>query len=147
MPALLTKNIDEPMLKPKGIEVLQDQAGDAPRRAKMVAERRLPRGTGRHPGPVGRQHVRDERGRRGGDARLREDPERQEPAADDEVPLRHRAHLFRQCRDLQSQADQPGPDGLQGLARSEARQQDRLHRYPVPGHHDRASMAATGGKT
>jgi putative spermidine/putrescine transport system substrate-binding protein len=42
---LLTKNIDEPILKPKGMEVLQDQAGDAPRRAKMVAERRLPRGT------------------------------------------------------------------------------------------------------
>ena len=42
---LLTKNIEDPILKPKGIEVLQDQAGDAPRRAKMVAERRLPRGT------------------------------------------------------------------------------------------------------
>jgi putative spermidine/putrescine transport system substrate-binding protein len=42
---LLTKNIEDPLLKPKGIEVVQDQAGDAPRRAKMVAERRLPRGT------------------------------------------------------------------------------------------------------
>ena len=42
---LLTKNIDEPFLKPKGIETLQDQAADSPRRAKMVAERRLPRGT------------------------------------------------------------------------------------------------------
>jgi putative spermidine/putrescine transport system substrate-binding protein len=42
---LLTKNIEEPILKPKGIEIVQDQAGDAPRRAKMVAERRLPRGT------------------------------------------------------------------------------------------------------
>lgn len=42
---LLTKNIEEPLLKPKGIEVLQDQAADSPRRAKMVAERRLPRGT------------------------------------------------------------------------------------------------------
>ena len=42
---LLTKNIEEPILKPKGMEVVQDQAGDAPRRAKMVAERRLPRGT------------------------------------------------------------------------------------------------------
>lgn len=42
---LLNKNIDEPILKPKGIEIIQDQAGDAPRRAKMVAERRLPRGT------------------------------------------------------------------------------------------------------
>lgn len=43
--ALLAKNIEVPLLKPKGIEVLQDQASDAPRRAKMVAERRLPRGT------------------------------------------------------------------------------------------------------
>ncbi len=42
---LLTKNIEEPILKPKGIETIQDQAGDAPRRAKMVAEKRLPRGT------------------------------------------------------------------------------------------------------
>ncbi|RXT54729.1 hypothetical protein B6S44_14020 [Bosea sp. Tri-44] len=42
---LLTKNIEEPLLKPKGLEVVQDQAADSPRRAKMVAERRLPRGT------------------------------------------------------------------------------------------------------
>jgi putative spermidine/putrescine transport system substrate-binding protein len=42
---LLNKNIDEPILKPLGFEVVQDQASDAPRRAKMVAERRLPRGT------------------------------------------------------------------------------------------------------
>ncbi|MCZ8109166.1 MAG: extracellular solute-binding protein [Burkholderiales bacterium] len=42
---LLTKNVEEPYLKPKGFEVVQDQASDAPRRAKMVAERRLPRGT------------------------------------------------------------------------------------------------------
>jgi putative spermidine/putrescine transport system substrate-binding protein len=42
---LLTKNIEDPILKGKGIEVVQDQAADSPRRAKMVAERRLPRGT------------------------------------------------------------------------------------------------------
>src|SRR5882724_11156500 len=42
---LLTKNIEDPLLKPKGFEVAQDQAGDAPRRTKMVAEKRLPRGT------------------------------------------------------------------------------------------------------
>ena len=42
---LLTKNIEDPILKPKGYEVAQDQAGDAPRRTKMVAEKRLPRGT------------------------------------------------------------------------------------------------------
>ena len=42
---LLAKNIEDPLLKPKGYEVAQDQAGDAPRRAKMLAEKRLPRGT------------------------------------------------------------------------------------------------------
>lgn len=42
---LLSKNVEEPFLKPRGFEVVQDQASDAPRRAKMVAERRLPRGT------------------------------------------------------------------------------------------------------
>ena len=42
---LLAKNIEDPILKPKGFEVAQDQAGDGPRRSKMVAEKRLPRGT------------------------------------------------------------------------------------------------------
>lgn len=42
---LLAKNVEEPLLKPKGYEVLQDQAADGPRRAKMIAEKRLPRGT------------------------------------------------------------------------------------------------------
>lgn len=42
---LLDKNIDEPILRPAGWEVVQDQAGDPERRAKMAAERRLPRGT------------------------------------------------------------------------------------------------------
>jgi putative spermidine/putrescine transport system substrate-binding protein len=42
---LLTKNVEDPFLKPEGFDVAQDQAGDAPRRSKMVAEKRLPRGT------------------------------------------------------------------------------------------------------
>ena len=42
---LLTKNVEQPFLIPQGWEVVQDQAGDAPRRAKMFAEQRLPRGT------------------------------------------------------------------------------------------------------
>src|SRR3954454_23164335 len=42
---LLAKNVDDPLLKPKGHDVVQDQAGDPPRRAQMLAERRLPRGT------------------------------------------------------------------------------------------------------
>jgi putative spermidine/putrescine transport system substrate-binding protein len=42
---LLTKNIETPLLKPQGIEVVQDQASDAPRRSKLMAEKRLPRGT------------------------------------------------------------------------------------------------------
>lgn len=42
---LLTKNIEDPILKPAGWEVVQDQAGDPQRRSKMQAEARLPRGT------------------------------------------------------------------------------------------------------
>ena len=42
---LLTKNVEDPFLKPEGFEVAQDQAGDAQRRSKMLAEKRLPRGT------------------------------------------------------------------------------------------------------
>lgn len=42
---LLTQNVETPILKPKGIEVVHDIAGDPQRRAKMVAEKRLPRGT------------------------------------------------------------------------------------------------------
>jgi len=42
---LLHKNIELPFLEPKGWEVVQDTESDAPRRAKMVAEKRLPRGT------------------------------------------------------------------------------------------------------
>jgi putative spermidine/putrescine transport system substrate-binding protein len=42
---LLTQNVETPILKPKGIEVVQDIAGDPQRRAKLVAEKRLPRGT------------------------------------------------------------------------------------------------------
>ena len=42
---LLHKNIEEPILIKEGWEVVQDQAGDPQRRSKMLAERRLPRGT------------------------------------------------------------------------------------------------------
>src|SRR5215470_12661011 len=42
---LLNKNIEQPILVPEGWEVIQDQAGDPERRSKMLAERRLPRGT------------------------------------------------------------------------------------------------------
>ena len=42
---LLNKNIEQPLLIPKGWEVVQDQAGDPQRRSKMLAEQRLPRGT------------------------------------------------------------------------------------------------------
>lgn len=42
---LLNKNIDQPLLIKDGWEVVQDQAGSPQRRAKMQAERRLPRGT------------------------------------------------------------------------------------------------------
>ena len=42
---LLHKDIEVPILIKDGWEVVQDQAGDPERRSKMLAERRLPRGT------------------------------------------------------------------------------------------------------
>ena len=42
---LLTKNVEEPFLKPKGFEVVQDIGDDKVRRTKTSAEQRLPRGT------------------------------------------------------------------------------------------------------
>ena len=42
---LLNKNVEVPILIKEGWEVVQDQAGDPERRSKMLAERRLPRGT------------------------------------------------------------------------------------------------------
>ncbi len=73
---LLNKNIEKPFLIPDGWEVVQDQAGDPQRRSKMLAEKRLPRGTTDVQGLSARQHVPDERGRRGRDHRLFEAQER-----------------------------------------------------------------------
>ena len=42
---LLNKNIEVPLLITHGWDVVQEQAGDPERRSKMLAERRLPRGT------------------------------------------------------------------------------------------------------
>lgn len=42
---LLNKNIEKPLLIPQGWDVIQAQAGDPERRGKMLAERRLPRGS------------------------------------------------------------------------------------------------------
>lgn len=42
---LLSEHIDTPFMTPLGIEIVQDQAGDPERRAKMLAERRLSRGS------------------------------------------------------------------------------------------------------
>jgi len=41
---LLRGNVEEPILKPKGITVVQDLGDEDPRVAKMFAQRRLPRG-------------------------------------------------------------------------------------------------------
>ena len=40
---LLKENIDDPILKPAGIEVVQDVADESPRVAKLFAQRQLPR--------------------------------------------------------------------------------------------------------
>jgi putative spermidine/putrescine transport system substrate-binding protein len=42
---LLAKNIETPLLQPKGWDVIKDEAGDPPRRAKVLAEKSLRRGT------------------------------------------------------------------------------------------------------
>jgi len=42
---LLAKNIETPLLVPKGWDVIKDEAGDPPRRAKVLAEKSLRRGT------------------------------------------------------------------------------------------------------
>ena len=42
---LLAKNIETPILATTGWEVVKDEASDGPRRAKMIAEKRLPRGS------------------------------------------------------------------------------------------------------
>jgi len=42
---LLTKNIEKPLLEPKGWDVVNDEANDPPRRAKVLAEKALRRGS------------------------------------------------------------------------------------------------------
>jgi putative spermidine/putrescine transport system substrate-binding protein len=42
---LLAKNIETPLLAPKGWDVIKDEANDPPRRAKVMAEKALRRGT------------------------------------------------------------------------------------------------------
>jgi putative spermidine/putrescine transport system substrate-binding protein len=42
---LLKKNVEQPILSKDGWQAIQDQAGDPQRRSKLLAERRLPRGT------------------------------------------------------------------------------------------------------
>jgi putative spermidine/putrescine transport system substrate-binding protein len=42
---LLRENIDDPILKPAGIDVVQDIGDESPRVAKLYAQRKLPRGS------------------------------------------------------------------------------------------------------
>jgi putative spermidine/putrescine transport system substrate-binding protein len=42
---LLRENIDDPILKPEGINVVQDIGDEVPRTSKMYAQKKLPRGT------------------------------------------------------------------------------------------------------
>ena len=102
---LLAKNIEDPLLKPKGFEVAQDQAGDSPRRTKMVAEQRLPRGTSDIQGLSAAQMFEMNEAGVAETIDYSKLAERQEPHPGDEVSVRRRAHLFRQGRRLQSEAD------------------------------------------
>ncbi len=45
---LLRENIDDPILKPAGINVVQDVGDEAPRFAKLYAQKKLPRGAHGH---------------------------------------------------------------------------------------------------
>ena len=105
-----------------------------PRKAKMMAEKALRRGTVDVQGAVGQRHVRHGPAGPGRASRLFEDAECQEPDAGDEVSLRHRPHLFGQGRALQPGHDE-GAGGLRRHARSQARQQARHHRHPAPVRH------------
>src|SRR5580658_2509949 len=42
---LLRENIDDPILKPAGIDIVQDVGDEVPRVAKLYAQKKLPRGT------------------------------------------------------------------------------------------------------
>ena len=42
---LLHENIDEPILKPQGVDVVQDIGDETPRTSKMYAQKKLPHGT------------------------------------------------------------------------------------------------------
>ena len=45
---LLRENIDDPILKPAGIDVVQDIGDESPRVSKLYAQKKLPRGTHGH---------------------------------------------------------------------------------------------------
>ncbi len=79
---------------------MQDQAGDPQRRSKLLAEKRLPRGTSDVQGlsAINMQQMFDA----GVDDRdrLLQVEERRQPAAVDEVQLRRRSHLLGQGRRL-----------------------------------------------
>ena len=131
---LLAKNIETPLLAPEGWDVVKDEAQAPPRRAKMMAEKALRRGTSDIQGlSANDMYEVNEQG-------LAEQidyskmPNAAEPHPGDEVSLRHRPHLFGQGRALQSQAH-GGTDGLRRHARPQARRQARHHRHPVPVHH------------
>ena len=66
---LLRENIDDPILKPAGINVIQDVGDETPRYAKMAAQKTLPRGTMDIACFGARQRLPRHRGRPGGDAR------------------------------------------------------------------------------
>ena len=45
---LLRENIDDPILKPAGVNVVQDVGDETPRVSKLYAQKKLPRGTHGH---------------------------------------------------------------------------------------------------
>ena len=78
--------------------MVQDEANDPPRRAKMLAEKSLRRGTSDLQGlSAANMYEMNEQGVLE-PIDYAQDPERAQPDAVDEISLRHRPHLFGQGR-------------------------------------------------
>ena len=142
---LLAKNIDTPLLVPKNYEVVHDIGGDSQRRAKMRAEKRLPRGTSDMQGLSAAQMFemneagvcRDRSTTRRSRTRKNLLPQMKYPYGVGHI---YSGKVILYNPKLITDA----ADELRRRVRSEARQQDRHHRHPVSVHDD--GGGARGGR-
>ena len=117
---------------PRASRSCRTRRGDAPRRAKMVAEKRLPRGTTDIQGLSAANMFEMNEAGVSSSSTTRRSPNAKNLLPTMKYPYGDRAHLFGQGRRLQPEADHGRAEELQGCARSQARQQARHHRHPVP---------------